>query len=84
MRNSTYWSLFCLAIAMLNMHMGRDISANIFLAALVVIQGLKRTEEPEEHSIRIRLVLTGLSIAFIVFSLWGYANGASWGRPPAW
>ncbi len=84
MRNSTYWSLFCLAIAMLNMHMHRDISANIFLAALVVIQGLKRSEEPEQHSDRIRLILTGLSIGFIVFSLWGYANNVSWTRPAGW
>lgn len=62
MRNSTYWSLFCLALAAWNMAEGRDIGGNVFLAALFVIQGLNR---PEESDSRIRIILTSISAAIL-------------------
>lgn len=69
MRNSTYWSLFCLALALVNMRTGRDIAANTFLGALMVIQGLSRDSMTETHQRRVRIVLTGLSIALIAFAI---------------
>lgn len=69
MRNSTYWSLFCLAMALVNMKVGRDISSNIFLGVFMVIQGLSRDSMAENHSHRVRLILAGLSAAIIISSL---------------
>lgn len=65
MRNSTYWSLLCLALAVWCMSSGRDIGGNIFLAAMFVIQGLS----PEPCHKRIHPILSGLSIAIIVAAL---------------
>lgn len=66
MRNSTYWSLLCLALAAWNMAQGRDIGGNVFLAALFVIQGLN-SAEPEDA--RIRAILTSISAAILAAAL---------------
>lgn len=65
MRNADYWSMFALAMAVMCMAVGRDISANVFLGALIAIQGLTDTRQPATHVRRIRIILSGLSAAII-------------------
>lgn len=86
MSRSTCWSLLAFAMALASYVMHRDISANIFLASLFIIQGLKRVAdaEPDEHWDRLSLLVLLLSVAVIVFALWSLAAGTHWAGPRPW
>ncbi|QLJ16260.1 hypothetical protein H0H12_10185 [Pseudomonas putida] len=85
MSRSTCWSLLAFAMALLSYTMHRDISANIFLGVLFIIQGLKhRDGEPEAHWDRISLLCTILSAGIITFALYSSATGMHWVSPRPW
>ncbi|HEN8798247.1 TPA: hypothetical protein U8251_000793 [Pseudomonas putida] len=85
MARSTCWSLLAFAMALLSFTLHRDISANIFLGVLFIIQGLKhRDGEHEAHWDRISLLCTILSAGIITFALYSSATGMLWARPRPW
>ena len=49
MKPSTAWSLLAFSMALASYAMHRDISANIFLASVFVIQGLKRPDSSKQE-----------------------------------
>lgn len=84
MSRSTCWSLLAFAMALMSYTMQRDISANVFLGVLFIIQGLKRNREAERETDRITLLCTILSTAIIIFALYSFATGMHWARPKPW
>lgn len=78
----TVWSFMAFSMALISYAMYRDISANIFLAAVFVIQGLRSRQEMSErsHSHVIRMVLI-LSIAISILATWALFTGADLGKP---
>lgn len=82
MRNADHWSLFALAMAVLCMLAGRDISANVFLGALIAIQGLAPDGPSERHAQRVRLMLGGLSAGIIAYLL--FSGSPQWAAPTPW
>lgn len=82
MANSTIWSLMALAMALISYAMYRDISANIFLASIFVIQGMRaKAEMKSRHYELITKAVLILSIGLISFALWALVTGADLGRP---
>ncbi|MOA68477.1 hypothetical protein D3C78_1961100 [compost metagenome] len=51
------------------MSSGRDIGSNVFLAALFVIQGLKRPEADPVRESRIRMIIASMSMAVMVAAI---------------
>ncbi|RRV49565.1 hypothetical protein [Pseudomonas sp. p106] len=85
MSRSTCWSLLAFAMALLSYTAHRDISANIFLGVLFIIQGLKHRDGVHEaHWDRISLLCTLLSAGIIIFALYSSATGMHWARPRPW
>lgn len=86
MSRSTCWSLLAFSLALASYVMHRDISANVFLATIFIIQGLKRTADDESpgHWDRVSLLCTLLSGAVIVFALYSLATGMHWAGPKPW
>lgn len=82
MSSSTVWSFMAFSMALISYAMHRDISANIFLATIFVIQGLRNRHEMNErsHGHVIRMVLI-LSIAISIFAIWALFTGADLGKP---
>jgi hypothetical protein len=73
MKPSTAWSLLAFSLAMASYAMSRDISANIFLACVFVIQGLKRPDgsRQERKSAFLAVALSMGILAFAISSLAG-------------
>lgn len=86
MSRSTCWSLLAFALALTSAVMHRDISANIFMATFLIIQGLKRPKdwESDSHWRRARLLINLVSIGLIVFALSSLATGMNWAGPKPW
>ena len=86
MSRSTCWSLLAFALALISAVMHRDISANIFMATFLIIQGLKRPKdwESDRHWRRARLLINLVSIGLIVFALSSLATGMNWAGPKPW
>lgn len=82
MSSSTVWSFMAFSMALISYAMHRDISANIFLAIIFVIQGLRSRHEMSErsHGHVIRMVLI-LSIAISIFATWAIFTGSDLGKP---
>jgi hypothetical protein len=85
MTRSTCWSFFAFAMALICYVMNRDISANVFLGAIMIIQGLKRAEE-EDHGVTGKamtfLVTAGTSV--ITFAVFARMAGLEWNSPASW
>lgn len=86
MSRSTCWSLLAFAMALVSYVMHRDISANVFLATLFIIQGLKSTSDGEHthHWDRIRWFVVSLSLAIILFAIWSLIVGFDFAKPRSW
>lgn len=86
MSRSTCWSLLAFAMALVSYVMHRDISANVFLATLFIIQGLKSTSDGEHphHWERIRWFVVLLSLAIILFATWSLLVGFDFRKPSSW
>jgi hypothetical protein len=68
MKPSTAWSCLAFSLALASYSMNRDISANVFLASLFIIQGLKRTEGTRaEH--RSSMLAIAMSVGIMVFAV---------------
>lgn len=86
MSRSTCWSLLAFAMALMSYVMHRDISANIFLATLFIIQGLKSAPDGEHshHWDQIQWVLAPLGFAIILFATWSLVVGFDFPKPRSW
>lgn len=85
MARSSCMTFLALSFAVLCFLSHRDISANMFLAAVFIIQGLKSNpSEPAHHWDRISLLCTVLSIGIILFALYSFATGMHWAHPRPW
>lgn len=83
MNRSTIWSMMTLAMAFLSYCMHRDISANIFLAAVFIIQAVKPQDEAKLNQLAMTFcALVGTTI--IGFALCSLAFGLQWNRPSSW
>ncbi|WP_434681336.1 hypothetical protein J3P77_09560 [Pseudomonas sp. R1-18] len=85
MTRSLCWSIFAFAMAVLSYLMNRDISANVFLGVLMVIQGLKRTGE-ETHRVTERIMTLCLTagVSVITFAVFARMTGLEWDSPASW
>lgn len=83
---ATCISVLCLAIAVWNFLQHRDISANMFIVALLIIQGCRPI--PEEKAVRqwdhIKLLCIILSAAIFLFAITGYFSDMHWKSPKSW
>lgn len=86
MSRAACMSLIALTAALWNFTVGRDISANMFIAAFLCIQGCRRSQ-PDENSrqwAHIALACTILCVAICLYALYGLAEGLQWKRPASW
>jgi hypothetical protein len=85
MTRSLCWSIFAFAMAVLSYTMNRDISANVFIGVLMVIQGLKRAGE-ETHRVTERVLTLCLTagVSVITFALFARMAGLEWNSPASW
>lgn len=67
MKPSTAWSMLALAMAAASYARGWDISANIFLGVLFIIQGLRKTTGSQQES-RATFIVFALSIGILLFA----------------
>lgn len=82
MANSTIWSLMSFSMALISYAMNRDISANIFLAAIFIIQAMRvPSEMPERHYELITKFVLLLALGIGIFAAWALFTGADLGRP---
>lgn len=79
MTRSTSWSLLALSLASISYVMHRDISANIFLATIFIIQGLKAEHRDTDE--RVGLMLGVMSLGVMVFAGWCLIGGTDLGYP---
>jgi hypothetical protein len=86
MTRATCFSMLALSVAIWNFVQHRDISANMYIAAFMVIQGVRYIpdEIPSKHWDRVALLCTILSVAICLFSVYGLSEGFQWGRPKSW
>jgi hypothetical protein len=72
-------------MAVLSYTMNRDISANVFIGVLMVIQGLKRAGE-ETHRVTERVLTLCLTagVSVITFALFARMAGLEWNSPASW
>lgn len=86
MNRATCWSMLALSVAFWNFVMNRDISANMYIAAFIAIQGCRYEpdEQPSKHWDRIALLCTLVSMAICLFAVYGLATGVHWGLPKSW
>lgn len=86
MTRATCMTMLSLAVAFWNYAAGRDISANMFLAVVLCIQGTRYVPD-ETRSVqweRIALACTILSAAICLYAAYGLAEGLQWKRPRSW
>jgi len=70
MKPSTAWSCLAFSLALASYSMNRDISANVFLACVFIIQGLKRTEGTRnEHRSSMLAIAMSVGIMFYAVSV---------------
>lgn len=67
MKPSTAWSLLAFSMALASYALHRDISANIFLACVFVIQGLKKPTGSKQE-LRATFLAAALSVGVILFA----------------
>lgn len=86
MSRSTCISLLCLSVAIWNFVQHRDISANMFVAALFIIQGCKPAVEESDARAwgHVKLLCIILSAAIFLFSVRGYFSDLQWNYPKSW
>lgn len=74
MKPSTAWSLLAFAMALASYALHRDISANVFLGCVFIIQGLKRPDGSAQER-RATFLAAALSAGILLFALWVLATG---------
>lgn len=67
MKPSTAWSCLAFSLALASYTMHRDISANVFLACVFIIQGLKRADGSKHEGLTSVLAFA-LSAGIVIFS----------------
>ncbi len=68
MKPSTAWSCLAFSLALASFAMYRDISANVFLACVFIIQGLKRADGSLQER-RASLLVIALSVGVMIFAV---------------
>ena len=86
MSRSTCFSMLALSVAIWNFTMHRDISANMYIAAFLIIQGCRYIpdEAPSRQWDRVSLLCTILSVAICFYAAYGISEGFQFGRPKSW
>lgn len=86
MSRSTCWSLLAFSLALASYVMHRDISANVFLATIFIIQGLKSAPDGEHshHWDRIQWFVLSLSVAITIISASSLIVGFDIPKPRSW
>lgn len=86
MTRSTCMTMLALAFAFWNYATGRDISANMFIAVVLCIQGSKYIPDEKRSSQwdRLALACTILSAAICLYAAYGLVEGLQWKRPRSW
>lgn len=68
MKPSTAWSLLAFSLAAASYAMHRDISANVFLASVFIIQGLKRADGSRQER-RSSMLAVAMSVGIMIFAV---------------
>lgn len=85
MTRADMMSFLAFSFAVLCYVMSRDISGNMFLCTVFIIQGLKSSPTaPEHHWDRIYLLCTLVAIGLLLFSVFSFATGIKFVRPLPW
>lgn len=79
-------SFLCLSVAIWNFVQHRDISANVFVAAFLIIQGGRYIpdEQPSRQWDHVSLLCIILGMALCLFTANGYFSGLDWKSPKSW
>lgn len=79
-------SMLCLSVAIWNFVQHRDISANMFVAAFLIIQGGRYIpdEQPSRQWDHVSLLCIILSMAICLFAAQGFFSGLEWRHPRSW
>lgn len=79
-------SFLCLSVAIWNFVQHRDISANMFVAAFLIIQGVRYIpdEQPSRQWDHVSLLCIILGMAICLFAGHGFFTGAEWRHPKSW
>jgi predicted benzoate:H+ symporter BenE len=80
MKPSTAWSCLAFSLALASYSMNRDISANVFLACVFIIQGLKRTDGSKHEGLTSVLAFA-LSAGIVIFSASNLIDGSDKSAP---
>lgn len=86
MHRSTCISALCLAIAIWNYATHRDISGNMFLVALFIIQACRHIpeEKPSRQWDHVNLLCIILAAAIFLFAVYGHFSDLQWKSPKSW
>lgn len=83
MTRSMSWSLLAFSLAVISYVMHRDISANIFLCAVFIIQAVKpQDEEKLNQSAMTICAIFGTTVTG--FALLSLVLGLDWKHPSSW
>lgn len=80
MKTSTAWSFLAFSLAVASYAMSRDISANIFLVGVFVIQGLK-TPDGSNQERRATFLACALAVGVILFAAFVLAGAVELDSP---
>jgi hypothetical protein len=75
-----------MSFAIWNFVQHRDISANMFVAAFLIIQGGRYIpdEQPSRQLDHVSLLCIILSVAVCLFAGYGFFTGMDWKHPKSW
>lgn len=86
MSRSNCISFLCLSVAIWNFVQHRDISANMFVAAFLIIQATRYIpdEKPSRHGDHVSLLCIILGMAICLFAGYGFFSDLYWRNPKSW
>jgi hypothetical protein len=73
MKPSTAWSCLAFSLALASYSMNRDISANVFLACVFIIQGLKSTDRSKNER-RSSVLAVAMSVGIMIYAVSGLSG----------
>lgn len=80
MKPSTAWSFLAFSLAAASYAMNRDISSNVFLACVFVIQGLRAVDCSKQEN-RASFLAAALSVGIMLFAASAMAGCIELGGP---
>lgn len=83
MNRSTCWTALATSLAVISALMGLDISSNVFVAAVIIIQAVKPADEPVLNQSAMAVCVI-FATAIFGFAMCAWVFGLEWSRPLSW